>query len=170
VTIVLGCLLFAAIATLLVAVPKMSRLLGIAALAPCGLSCRKCFANSQGEIAGLSTQLQERLGSLDIYAERFSAFVPAFERYPAFKGLLAYFAQGQCDGCRQGACLYPDCGVVTCYQEKCVDFCFQCDEFPCQETNFDPHLERRWLQMQNRMKEIGVEAYYEETKDQARYR
>lgn len=31
-TIVLGCLLFAAIATLLVAVPKRSRVLGIAAL------------------------------------------------------------------------------------------------------------------------------------------
>jgi len=60
--------------------------------------------------------------------------------------------------------------VVTCYQEKGVDCCFRCDEFPCQETNFDPHLERRWLQMQNRMKEIGVEAHYEETKDQARYR
>ena len=110
-TIVLGCLLFAAIATLFVSVPKRSRLLGIAALAPCGLTCRKCFANSQGEIAGLSTQLQERLGSFDIYAERFSAFGPAFERYFAFKGLFAHFLQGQCDGCRQGACLYPGCVV-----------------------------------------------------------
>lgn len=139
-------------------------------LAPCGLSCRKCFANSQGEIPMLSTQLQERIGSLDIYAERFSAFLPAFNHYPSFKELLAYFAQGHCNGCRRGTCLYVNCGVATCYQAKGVDFCFECDEFPCEKTNFDPHLRRRWLQMNNRMREIGVESYYEETKDLPRYR
>jgi hypothetical protein len=139
-------------------------------LAPCGLSCRKCFAHSEGDIATLSTQLQERLGSFDVYAERFSAFLPAFEDYRPFKELLAYLAQGHCIGCRNGTCLWPDCGVATCYREKGVDFCFQCDEFPCDKANFDPHFERRWLQMQNRMKEIGVEAYYGETRDQPRYR
>lgn len=139
-------------------------------LAPCGLSCRKCFANSGGHIATLSTQLQERLGSFDVYAERSSAFLPAFEEYPSFKGLLAYLAQGQCEGCRRGTCLYPNCGVTTCYQDKGVDFCFQCDEFPCERTNFDAHLERRWVGMNERMGEIGVEASYEETRDQPRYR
>ena len=139
-------------------------------LAPCGLSCRKCFANSQGDIAMLSAQLRERLGSFDVYAERFSAFLPAFEDYPPFKELLAYLAQGHCDGCRGGTCLYPNCGVTTCYQDKGVDFCFQCDEFPCDRTNFDPHLERRWRQMNERMGEVGVEAYYEESKDLPRYR
>jgi hypothetical protein len=138
-------------------------------LAPCGLSCRKCFANSQGEIVSLSAQLHERLGSFDVYAERFSAFLPAFGDYPPFKELLAYLAQGHCDGCRNGTCLYPNCGVTSCYREKGVDFCFECDEFPCDKTNFDPHLERRWRQMNERMREIGVEAYYEESKDQPRY-
>ena len=61
-------------------------------LAPCGLSCRKCFAKSQGDIALLSAQLRERLGSFDVYAERFSAFLTAFEDYPPFKELLAYLA------------------------------------------------------------------------------
>lgn len=139
-------------------------------LAPCGLSCRKCFANAQGDIASLSAQLQERLGSFDVYAERFSSFLPAFEDYPPFKELLAYLAQGHCDGCRGGTCLYPNCGVTTCYQDKGVDFCFECDEFPCDRTNFEPHLERRWRQMNERMREIGVEVYYEESRDQPRYR
>jgi len=53
---------------------------------------------------------------------------------------------------------------------KGVDFCFQCDEFPCEKTNFDPDLKRRWFQMNTRMKEIGVEAYFEETKDLPRYK
>ncbi len=139
-------------------------------LAPCGLSCRKCFANSQGDIAMLSAQLRERLGSFDVYAEGFSAFLPAFKDYPPFKELLAYLAQGHCDGCRGGTCLYPNCGVTICYQDKGVDFCFQCDEFPCDRTNFDPHLEARWRQMNERMGEVGVEAYYDESKNLPRYR
>ncbi len=138
-------------------------------LAPCGLSCRKCFANTEGHIAVLSHQLQDRLGAFDVYAQRFSAFLPAFEEYPPFKELLAYLAQGHCAGCRSGTCLYPNCGVTACYQEKDVDFCFQCEEFPCEKTNFDPHLERRWVRMNERMREIGVEAYYEETRDAPRY-
>ena len=139
-------------------------------VAPCGLSCGKCFAYSQGEIAKHSKELQRHLGEFDRYAERFSSFLPVFRDYPSFKNLLEYLAQGDCDGCRQGTCKYPNCGVITCYQDKGVDFCFQCDEFPCGKTNFDPDLHRRWIQMNERMKEIGVEGYFEETKDLPRYR
>lgn len=138
-------------------------------LAPCGLNCGKCFAFTEGDIGFHSKELQKLLGNFDIYAERFSAFLPEFKNYPAFKRLLAYFAAPDCKGCRQGKCKYPNCGVIDCYKEKGVDFCFQCDDFPCDKTNFDPHLKKRWLHMNNRMKAIGVEAYYEETKDSCRY-
>jgi hypothetical protein len=60
--------------------------------------------------------------------------------------------------------------VVTCYQEKGVDFCFQCLEFPCDRTNFDPHLHRRWVAMNRRMKEVGPVGYYVETRDVPRYK
>ncbi|MBC8204270.1 MAG: hypothetical protein H8E87_02020 [FCB group bacterium] len=50
-----------------------------------------------------------------------------------------------------------------------MDFCFQCEEFPCDKVNFDPDLHNRWLIMNNRMKEIGLEAYYKETKDKLMY-
>ncbi len=137
--------------------------------APCGLSCRKCFAYTKGDIAFHSKKLQDLLGNFDVYAERFSAFTPEFKDYPPFKKMLTYFAAPDCIGSRQGTCKYPNCGVADCYKEKGVDFCFQCDDFPCNKTNFDPHLEKRWLQMNMRMKDIGVEAYYEETKDMCRY-
>jgi hypothetical protein len=139
-------------------------------LAPCGLNCRKCFACSEGDIKKTSTKLQKLLGSFDRYAARFSTFLPIFKNYPSFKELLAFFVQADCQGCRKGAGKYPHCGVATCYQQKGVDFCFQCTEFPCEKTGFDPDLERRWLAMNKRMKEIGVEAYFEETKDLPRYR
>jgi len=141
----------------------------LAFLAPCGLSCRNCFAYRKGEIAFHSKKLQELLGNFHVYAERFSTFLPEFKNYPQFKTMLNYFADPDCIGCRQGTCKYPNCGVVDCYKAKGIDFCFQCDDFPCGKTNFDPHLEERWLQMNMRMKEIGVEAYYEETKDLCRY-
>jgi hypothetical protein len=59
--------------------------------------------------------------------------------------------------------------VIRCFKSKGVDYCFQCDEFPCDKTNFDPHLLQRWIDMNMRMKSIGVEAFYEETKELPRY-
>jgi len=73
-------------------------------LAPCGLNCRKCFVYSKGEIGHHSKKLQELLGSFDIYAERFSRFLPQFKDYPSFKKMLAYFAAPDCLNCRQGTC------------------------------------------------------------------
>jgi hypothetical protein len=139
-------------------------------LAPCGLNCRKCIANNDGEIKNVSVRLQELLGSFDRYAERFSDFLPVFKNYPAFKELLAYFIKADCGGCRAGACKYPNCGVRDCYKQKAVDFCFQCDEFPCEKSNFDPDLKHRWIQMNNRMKDIGVESYFQESRNLPRYR
>ncbi|MFX0065957.1 MAG: DUF3795 domain-containing protein [Candidatus Hermodarchaeota archaeon] len=139
-------------------------------LAPCGLNCRKCFAYSEGDIKHSSIQLQTLLGSFDRYAERFSKFLPIFKNYPSFKELLTYFTQVDCKGCRKGSCEYPNCGVIKCYQDKKVDFCFQCDEFPCEKTNFDPDLKRRWIEMNTEMKKIGVEAYFDKIKDLPRYR
>ena len=54
--------------------------------------------------------------------------------------------------------------------KKGVDFCFQCDEFPCEKTNLDSGLKYRWIQMNNQMKEIGIESYFQETADLPRYK
>jgi hypothetical protein len=139
-------------------------------LGACGLNCCKCMAYYQGDIRKTSLQLQQLLGSFDRYAERFAAFLPVFENYPAFKELLAHLTQADCEGCRSGQCKFPGCRAVRCHKSKGVDFCFQCDEFPCDDPGFDADLCRRWIQMNERMKEIGVEAYYEETKGLPRYR
>jgi hypothetical protein len=138
-------------------------------LAPCGLNCYKCFANSEGLIRKTSLKLQNLLGSFDIYAERFSSFLPIFSKYPSFKALLNFLAEENCLGCREGSCLYPDCGVKDCYKKKDIDYCFQCDDFPCEKTNFDEHLKRRWIEINKRMKKIRIESFYEETKEIPRY-
>ncbi len=114
-------------------------------------------------------ELLRLLGAFDRYAERFSFFLRVFENYPAFKELLMHFSQAECGGCRNGEHRYQNCGVAYCTERKGVDFCAQCNEFPCSNTNFDPNLKEKWLKMNGRMKEIGVEAYFEETKNQPRY-
>ncbi len=139
-------------------------------LAPCGLNCRKCMAFIDGDIRKHAEELKRLLGAFDNYARRFSSFDPVFENYPPFRELLDYFVDGDCKGCRSGDCVYPNCGVMPCHRQKRVDFCFQCDEFPCEKTNFDPNLKERWIRTNTLMKEKGVEAYFEETKDLPRYR
>ena len=142
------------------------------ALAPCGLSCEKCFAHASGDIRKHSLNLQEKLGNFDIYAKRFETLLddPIFKKYPDFKIMLDYFAAENCKGCRKENCkLFENCGVRSCHQQKEIDFCFQCDEFPCDKTNFDEHLQKRWVKLNERIREIGVERYYAETKDKPRY-
>jgi hypothetical protein len=142
------------------------------ALGPCGLNCEKCFANASGGIKYHSKKLKELLGNFDIYAERFITLLdePKFRHYPVFKLMLDYFANVNCQGCRAESCmLFQNCGVKDCYKVKGVDFCFQCNEFPCVKTNFDDHLKQRWIKINQRMLEAGVETYYKEIKDKPRY-
>ena len=142
------------------------------ALAPCGLSCEKCFAFVNGDIRRLGLGLKEKLGNFGPFAKRFETLLgdPIFAKYPIFREMLEYFASENCQGCRQEDCkLFKGCGVRSCHQEKGVDFCFQCAEFPCHGTGFDEDLERRWIELNRRIQEEGIERYYEETKDAPRY-
>lgn len=140
---------------------------------PCGLHCGTCFAYQEGEIHELSRKLEKALGNFDVYAKRFAGMLeePVFLKYPEFKDFLHYLATAECKGCRKETCkLFKECRVRSCSKEKGVDFCFQCDCFPCEHTGFDEHLFKRHVAINNRMKENGVEAYYNEVKDKPRYK
>jgi hypothetical protein len=141
-------------------------------LGPCGLNCSKCFAYKKGEIRKLSTELKENLGNFDVYAERFVELLDEddFKKYPDFKIMLNHFTNATCMGCREDSCkLFKSCKVKQCSKNQSVNFCFECSYFPCSNHGFDEHLEKRWLVIQNKMKEVGVENYFMEIKDQTRY-
>ncbi len=141
-------------------------------LAPCGLHCGKCFAFIDGDIKKSSRQLKESLGNFENYAKRFVDLLeePVFTKYPDFKELLDYFTTVECKGCRNEKCLlFKDCKIRECHQSKEVDYCFQCNEFPCNHTGFDQHLYKRFVEINQRMKVVGVEQYYKEIKDKPRY-
>jgi len=142
------------------------------ALGPCGLNCEKCFAHEDGDIRKYSLKLIEKLGDFALYAKRFESLLdaPIFKKYPDFRIMLEYLASENCKGCRKENCkLFKDCGVRNCHQQKNIDFCFQCNDYPCNKTNFDSALNKRWTKLNDRIREIGVEKYYAETKDMPRY-
>ncbi len=138
-------------------------------IAPCGLPCYKCVGFGDGKIKYHSQQLMELLNNFDKYAEKFSNFMPVYKKYPDFKEMLNLFTQGNCEGCREGVCKFQGCGVAPCIKEKDVDFCYECGSFPCDKMDQDSNLKERWMRMNERIKEIGIEEYYEETKTKNRY-
>ena len=141
----------------------------VARLAPCGLDCSRCADFSQGEIRALSGRLRELLGNYRRLAAMKAGMRPEFAHYDEFVALLESFASAACSGCRGGNVTCPlDCSARTCHKDNGVDFCFQCGEYPC-DKQFDGRLRERWRTINDRMKEIGVAAYYEEQNKLPRY-
>lgn len=139
---------------------------------PCGLLCEKCFAFQSGQIRHHAQGLKDCLGNFDNYAKRFTTLLsePAFEKYPDFKELLTLLAAGNCQGCRKQEChLFKNCNVKNCYKVQKVDYCYQCELFPCENTGFDTNLKQRWLNINKRIRAVGLENYYNEIKDLPRY-
>jgi hypothetical protein len=139
---------------------------------PCGILCEKCFAFEKGPIRFHAEMLKNNLGEFDNYAKRFVVLLnnPVFAKYPDFKELLNLLASNNCQGCRKQKChLFKGCKVKDCHHYKNVDFCYQCSEFPCEETGFDDNLKQRWIKINNRIIEIGLEDYYAEVNDKSRY-
>jgi hypothetical protein len=139
---------------------------------PCGLLCEKCYANNNGSIKYFAEQLKTNLGDFDNYAKRFETLLeePVFSKYPDFKELLNLLSKGNCQGCRKQQChLFKNCKVKECYKNKKVDYCYQCNDFPCENTGFDDNLLQRWLNINNKIREIGLESYYNEIKEKPRY-
>ncbi len=141
-------------------------------IGPCGLLCEKCFAYSNGQIKHYAEQLKASLGNFDNYAKRFVTLLdePVFNKYPDFKELLNLLSSNNCQGCRKQECrLFKDCKVRQCYKNKGIDYCYQCKDFPCDNTGFDDNLRQRWLNINTQIREKGLENYYNEIKDKPRY-
>lgn len=139
-------------------------------VAPCGLDCMRCADYEHGEIKQLSSRLIQLLGNYSPVARMKTEGKPAFKGYAQFEEILTSFANASCSGCRGENVLCPiaTCSAKTCYREKGVDFCFQCDEYPC-EKQFSGRLRERWRYINDRMKEIGATEYYFEQLKVPRY-
>lgn len=138
-------------------------------LAVCGLDCARCADYENGEIKFLSARLADLLSGYERVASLKSEQNPLFNDYPIFLKFLKHFTQASCGGCRSKNLRCPiECHAKTCSQQKGVDFCFECSEYPC-DKQFEGKTRDRWLKRNNRMKAIGIENYYLEQSKLPRY-
>ncbi len=138
-------------------------------LAPCGLDCERCVRYEKGRVKRLATELAESLKGFENMAPKVTERAPVLEEYGAFVEVLGFLTQAECAGCRVGGCPLPFCAARVCYQEKGVDYCFQCDEYPCGRNSYPEIFERRWRDNNDRMREVGVERFYLESLERPRY-
>ena len=82
-----------------------------------------------------------------------------------------YYTDGKsrCPGCAgEGFSeVHPTCGILSCCQRKGIEYCFECDEFPCKKfdswgdaDSFITH--RNYLSDMEKAKRMGMDAYKSE--------
>jgi len=138
-------------------------------LAPCGIDCERCVMCSRGRVKNLSTDLAEALEGFQNMAPRVADRFPVLQHYDRFMEILGLLAGASCAGCRDGGGVLPFCAARTCFREQGVDFCYQCAEYPCQRNDYPENLVQRWRTCNDRMREVGVERYCEESLEKPRY-
>jgi hypothetical protein len=138
-------------------------------LAPCGIDCERCVMCSQGRVKNLAAGLAQALEGFENMAPKVADRVPCLGEYDRFAEVLALFAGAGCTGCRDGGQPLPFCAARTCFKEQGVDFCFQCDEYPCERNTFPENLAWRWREYNDRMREVGLEQFYRESLAKPRY-
>jgi len=123
----------------------------------CGLYCRLC--STVGRIPQQASALRESLEKGGW--EQFGEFVvPGFKEFWAALETLSELGE-TCPGCR-GGCGAPDCGIRRCAQDRGVEVCSACADFPCERIEqfgrAYPHLiaDARYQQ------EVGLETWVQE--------
>jgi Protein of unknown function (DUF3795) len=138
-------------------------------LAPCGIDCGRCIAYERGEAAALSRELKAVLEGFGEMAQKVADRKPALAGYAQFQAVLDLLASAACPACRVAAAGLPFCAARVCHREKAVDFCFQCNEYPCDRNDYPDNLASRWRTINDRMREVGVDVYYRESLGKPRY-
>ena len=112
--------------------------------AVCGLFCPACTLY---------------IGTTEKEPQRFRAVAKVYNTPPE---------AWECYGCRSEKRSYfckNKCKMVNCAQEKGIDFCVECEEYPCDDLREfkeqRPHRIELW-ENQARIKEVGYAKWYEE--------
>jgi hypothetical protein len=138
-------------------------------IAPCGLLCHTCDAMKDGAVNNAAQRLLFVLGSYDSFLENAPAARPISEKYNDFKEVLQYLADVKCRGCREDHCMDSNCIVPDCVKSRGIDFCHECGDFPCDKTGFPDGLKEKWIRKNNKIREFGIEKFFEEEKDIPHY-
>ena len=99
----------------------------------------------------------------------------AVESYNNFEGVLSIYAGASCSGCRStehNGCSIEGCFLLECTKNHGVDFCGECNEFPCKKTQgiFEEIVYRQWLEGNQQIREYGIEAFWKNNSENPHYR
>ncbi len=117
----------------------------------CGLNCAKCdmYAAGHGD-----EKLREEI----------------IEWFKNERNEVLEPEQVRCEGCRGPIELHwsSDCKMLSCARSKRVNYCFECDDFPCGVLNAfasdGVSHHKRTVQNMKRIKKIGIEEWISEQK------
>ena len=131
--------------------------------------CALCAYHRGTIVSGARSLLKlvERYGSLKLIAN--NSNICNFDEF--LRGLRWLASQREpCKGCRFGGgwSWWPDCPVRDCCIQKDVDFCYQCEEFPCQKLRTEPLLERKQAirEANDQIKILGIDTHFRKLKEQ----
>ena len=142
-------------------------------VAPCSLMCHTCSAYNDGIICVSAKTLLKYLEGIK---EFYEVHMPnAVESYNNFEGVLSIYAGASCSGCRStdhNGCSIEGCFLLECTKNHGVDFCGECNEFPCKKTQgiFEEIVYRQWLEGNQQIREYGIEAFWKNNSENPHYR
>jgi hypothetical protein len=131
-------------------------------VAYCGLYCGLCDQK---------TRVPERAAALleALHRADFEAWGRGYPGFEEFWTLLARLATVQAGAtCRSGACGAPHCGIRLCAQERGVQYCPQCADYPCERVRLLGRSEATLLHDGVRLREMGVQAWVSEQEERRR--
>lgn len=147
------------------------------AVAPCSMFCSTCTGCKYGDISLHATLLVKLLEGHEEFLDKNlkSQYRDRLDEFKIFMKRLKKFANPKCGGCRNGGasgCSIKGCVIPECVKEHNVNYCGECNEFPCnkvKKSGFKETTIKKWLDGSNKIKEIGIENYYQENKDVPHY-
>lgn len=128
----------------------------------CGLYCGLC--SSRNRIPKQAQALQDSMVR-DGYDQWGEDYLPNFKAFWMFLNERCD-PDKCCPGCRQGGG-YPGCEVRKCAQQRNVDICVHCDDYPCKHVSEFGKIYPTLIADGQRLKEIGMERWIQEQKKRA---
>lgn len=139
-------------------------------IAPCGCLCYSCTGCAHGIIVQSSKTLLH-------YLDGYSSFLEKQDHkdkplVDTCIRVLSYWSKLNCPGCRNDVsnqCTLENCFVRDCIKEKQLDFCADCENFPCDKAHESKAFMNTWLNASTRIREVGAEQFFSEEKEQSHF-
>lgn len=137
------------------------------AVAPCAFCCSTCAAMRNGVIEETAKKLNHYLEGYYEFNKKALPF--KYRNYAKkikeFTRQLDKLSDGPCMGCRADGdkryCI-PGCFIEECAREHSVDFCGECDEFPCSKALnfFNGENLKEWKSNNEKIRQSSPEEFY----------